>query len=100
MRFVGIDGWSREHDSEFTPVGSSRGIIAHLPEFAGMSTPSKGQPAGTDFRPAHLHLPTLRIWYACLPLIMRRFCEVMDVEFPPDDLARLKAYKRARASGW
>jgi 1-acyl-sn-glycerol-3-phosphate acyltransferase len=61
-----------------------------------MSTPSQGKIAGADFRPAKLHLPTLRLWYACLPLIMRQFCDVSSVEIGANDLARLKATEGKR----
>ena len=47
--------------------------------------------AGTDFRPPRLHLPTLRLFRAALPLLLRRFCDVARVDIPPDDVARLKA---------
>jgi len=56
-----------------------------------MSSSHQGHTAGTDFRPARLHMPTLRLWYACLPFFMRRFCDVSEVEVPAADLARLKA---------
>jgi 1-acyl-sn-glycerol-3-phosphate acyltransferase len=56
-----------------------------------MSRPTASAPGKADFRPATLHMPTLRLWNACLPFIMRRFCEVDGVEVPEPDLARLKA---------
>lgn len=56
----------------------------------------KGARSRTDFRPARLHLPTLRIWYACLPLVLRRFCDVSEVVIAEDDLARVKAVGKER----
>ena len=47
--------------------------------------------AGTDFRAARLHPPTLRLFWAALPLLLRRFCAVARVDIPPEDVARLKA---------
>ena len=52
--------------------------------------------AGTDFRAARLHLPTLRLWQSCLPWMLRRFCQVESVEILPEDVARLKALSGER----
>ena len=52
--------------------------------------------AGTDFREARLHLPTLRLWHVCLPFMLRRFCHVVAVDIPAEDVARLKALRGAR----
>lgn len=46
---------------------------------------------GTDFRPPRLSAGTLRLWNAVLPFLLRRFCDVVAVEIPSDDLARLKS---------
>lgn len=51
---------------------------------------------GTDFRPAKLHLPTLRLWNALLPFLLRRFCEVSEVVIPDTDIARLQALRGER----
>ena len=59
---------------------------------SGQVTPAApARVAGTDFRPARLHLPTLRLFWAALPFLLRRFCDAVQVDVPPDDLARLKA---------
>ena len=47
--------------------------------------------AGTDFRPARLRLPTLRLFWAVLPLLLRRFCDIVRVDISPEDVARLRA---------
>lgn len=47
--------------------------------------------AGTDFRPPRLSTGALRLWNAALPLLLRRFCDVVAVEIPPGDLTRLKS---------
>ena len=47
--------------------------------------------AGTDFRPPRLHLPTLRLFNALLPALLRRFCEVEAVEIAPEDVRRLQS---------
>lgn len=52
--------------------------------------------AGTDFREARLHLPTLRLWHVCLPFMLRRFCNVVAVDIPAEDGARLKALRGER----
>ncbi len=46
---------------------------------------------GTDFRPPRLSAGTLRLWNAALPFLLRRFCDVVAVDIPGDDLARLKS---------
>ena len=59
---------------------------------SGQVTPAApARIAGTDFRPARLHPPTLRLFWAALPLLLRRFCDVTRVDVPPEDVARLKA---------
>ncbi|MBV9850193.1 MAG: 1-acyl-sn-glycerol-3-phosphate acyltransferase [Armatimonadetes bacterium] len=61
---------------------------------ASGQTPGQIAPArtaGTDFRPARLHPPTLRLFWAALPLLLRRFCDVVRVDIPPEDIARLKS---------
>jgi len=47
--------------------------------------------AGTDFRPPRLHLPTLRLFQALLPALLRRFCGVVAVDIAPEDIQRLQA---------
>ena len=52
--------------------------------------------AGTDFRAARIHLPTVRLWYAVLPWALRRFCQVEAVDIPPTDAARLQSLRGER----
>lgn len=58
---------------------------------ASSSTAVPARVAGTDFRPPRLSAGTLRLWNAALPFLLRRFCDVVAVEIPGDDLARLKS---------
>lgn len=55
-----------------------------------MSSPAVRLP-GTDFRPPRLSLPTLRLFNALLPGLLRRFCGVEAVEIAPEDVRRLQA---------
>ena len=64
--------------------------------FIMASSSTGAQIAGTDFRAARLHLPTLRLWQACLPWMLRQFCQVEQMEIPPEDVARLRALSGAR----
>ena len=52
--------------------------------------------ARTDFRPPRLHLPTLRLFNALLPGLLRRFCEVEAVEIAPEDVQRLQSLAGSR----
>lgn len=58
---------------------------------AAASNSSPTQVAGTDFRPPRLSPSTLRLWYALLPGLLRRFCGVVAVDVPAEDRERLKA---------
>lgn len=47
--------------------------------------------AEADFRPPRRHLPTLRLFEALLPRLLRQFCEVEAVDIAPADIARLRS---------
>ncbi len=52
--------------------------------------------ARTDFRPPRLHPPTLRLFNALLPDLLRRFCEVKSVEIAPGDVQSLQSLVGSR----
>ena len=58
---------------------------------ASSSSAGPAHISGTDFRPPRLSAGALRLWNAALPLLLRRFCDVVSVEIDNGDLARLKA---------
>ena len=53
------------------------------------STPS-ARLAQADFRPPRRHPPTLRLFNAFLPGLLRRFCGVTDVDIADEDVRRLR----------
>ena len=64
---------------------------------SGIGTPSAPRRAeGMDFRPPHLSPALLRFVFRLLPLLLRRGCDVSEVEISPADLALIKSLSAHR----